>query len=254
MVQLVAVDMDGTFLTTDKTYDRGRFEKILAELKQRQIKFVVASGNQYAQLTSFFPESQELTFVAENGVLIYDQNELIRESHFEKETLISMIHFLRENYPEVNMVLNSIQSAYMERHLPAEFQQFVAFYCHALEKYVKFALGVPTAQTEEIARAISAAFPDKAQAVSSGHGSVDIILPHYHKANGLKFLADYWQIDPQDMMAFGDGHNDLEMLAYVGHSYAMANGAPAVLQTAKFIAPSNNESGVLQVLEDFLSQ
>jgi hydroxymethylpyrimidine pyrophosphatase-like HAD family hydrolase len=34
----------------------------------------------------------------------------------------------------------------------------------------------------------------------------------------------------------------------------MANGAPAVLQTAKFIAPSNNESGVLQVLEDFLSQ
>jgi hydroxymethylpyrimidine pyrophosphatase-like HAD family hydrolase len=56
------------------------------------------------------------------------------------------------------------------------------------------------------------------------------------------------------MMAFGDGHNDLEMLAYVGHSYAMANGAPAVLQTAKFIAPSNNESGVLQVLEDFLSQ
>ncbi len=33
MVQLVAVDMDGTFLTADKTYDRGRFEKILAELK-----------------------------------------------------------------------------------------------------------------------------------------------------------------------------------------------------------------------------
>lgn len=113
---------------------------------------------------------------------------------------------------------------------------------------------MPTAQTEEIAWAIAATFPHKARAVSSGQGSVDIILPNYHKANGLKFLADYWQIDPQDMLAFGDGHNDLEMLAYVGHSYAMTNGAPAVLQTAKFIAPSNNESGVLQVLEYFLSR
>lgn len=267
MVQLIAVDMDGTFLTTDKTYDRARFEMILAELQQRQIKFVVASGNQYAQLTSFFPEKNDLSFVAENGVLVYDQGKLIRESHFDKETVTAMIHFLRERYPEVNMVLNGIQSAYMERHMPAEFQQFVTFYCHALEivddllavdfeqeKYVKFALGVPVERTEEIARAISEAFPQQARAVSSGHGSVDIILPDYHKANGLQFLADYWQIDPQEMMAFGDGHNDLEMLAYVGHSYAMENGAPAVLQTAKFTAPSNDKSGVLQVIEEFLSR
>lgn len=50
-------------------------------------------------------------------------------------------------------------------------------------------------------------------------------------------------------MAFGDGGNDLEMLAYVDHSYAMANAPEKVKKTAKYQAPSNQESGVLEILE-----
>lgn len=50
-------------------------------------------------------------------------------------------------------------------------------------------------------------------------------------------------------MAFGDGGNDLEMLAHVDHSYAMANAPEKVKKTAKYQAPSNQESGVLEVLE-----
>ena len=43
------------------------------ELKKRGIKFVVASGNQYYQLISFFPElKDEISFVAENGALVYE--------------------------------------------------------------------------------------------------------------------------------------------------------------------------------------
>lgn len=267
MVKLVAVDMDGTFLSSQKKYDKKRFEQIFAELNQRDIKFVVASGNQYAQLTSFFPEIRdEITFVAENGVLIINQGELIHENHFDPQTVQRIIQFLRKEHPDVNMVLNGIKSAYIERTQPEAFQQFVTFYCHALEKvddllaldfenerYVKFALGVPEARTEEIAQAISDAFPEEARAVSSGHGSVDIILAGKDKANALQVLADLWEIHPSEMMAFGDGHNDLEMLRYVGHSYAMANGAPAVKEAAKATAPSNDESGVLQVLEEYLS-
>ncbi len=56
-VKLIAVDMDGTFLRDDKTYHRERFLKQYAEMKARGIRFVVASGNQYYQLTSFFRTS-----------------------------------------------------------------------------------------------------------------------------------------------------------------------------------------------------
>ena len=55
-VKLIAVDMDGTFLSDAKTYNRERFLAQYARMKAQGIRFVVASGNQYYQLISFFPE------------------------------------------------------------------------------------------------------------------------------------------------------------------------------------------------------
>ncbi len=265
MIKLIAVDMDGTFLTTQKTYDHARFAKIFAQLTARKIKFVVASGNQFAQLASFFPAYPELTYVAENGALIFDQGKLIHENHFDPQTVCELIQFLRQEHPNVNMVLNGLKGAYLEKSAPEEFKKIVYFYCHALElvddlletaagaeKYVRFALGVPEEKTEVIAKEISGEFAGKAAAVSSGHGNVDIILPNKHKANALQVLAARWQIKPEEIMAFGDGHNDLEMLRYAGHSYAMANGAPAVKAAARYQAPSNDHHGVLDVIERYL--
>lgn len=63
MIRAISVDMDGTFLDGNGEYDRARFEKIYAELMKRGIKFIVASGNQYYQLKSFFPGKDEELFM-----------------------------------------------------------------------------------------------------------------------------------------------------------------------------------------------
>ena len=53
-VKLVAVDIDGTFVSSDYTYDVDRFKKIFHKMKQCGCHFVVASGNQYYQLRDLF--------------------------------------------------------------------------------------------------------------------------------------------------------------------------------------------------------
>lgn len=58
-VKVIVTDMDGTFLNDAKTYNQPRFMAQYQELKKRGIKFVVASGNQYYQLISFFPELKD---------------------------------------------------------------------------------------------------------------------------------------------------------------------------------------------------
>ncbi|STU22620.1 hydrolase [Klebsiella michiganensis] len=55
-IKLIAVDMDGTFLSDAKTYNRQRFLAQYQRMREQGIRFVVASGNQYYQLISFFPE------------------------------------------------------------------------------------------------------------------------------------------------------------------------------------------------------
>ena len=62
-IKLIAVDMDGTFLSDQKTYNRERFMAQYQQMKAQGIRFVVASGNQYYQLISFFPEiANEIAF------------------------------------------------------------------------------------------------------------------------------------------------------------------------------------------------
>ncbi len=53
-------------------------------------------------------------------------------------------------------------------------------------------------------------------------------------------------------MAFGDGGNDIEILGLAGHPYVMAN-APLSMRDLGQLAPTNNEDGVLQVIENYLS-
>jgi hydroxymethylpyrimidine pyrophosphatase-like HAD family hydrolase len=54
-------------------------------------------------------------------------------------------------------------------------------------------------------------------------------------------------------MAFGDYLNDLEMMQQAYFSFAMENAHPAIKQAARFMAKSNDENGVLEVLQQMLS-
>ena len=71
MIKAVAVDMDGTFLDSKGQYDRKRFENVFQVMQEKGVHFIVASGNQYYQLKSFFPGKEaEITFVSENGAIV----------------------------------------------------------------------------------------------------------------------------------------------------------------------------------------
>ncbi len=65
-IKLVAVDIDGTFVRSDYSYDVERFKRIWKKMKEVGCHFVVASGNQYYQLRNLFPGlDSEFVFVAE---------------------------------------------------------------------------------------------------------------------------------------------------------------------------------------------
>ena len=71
---------------------------------------------------------------------------------------------------------------------------------------------------------------------------------------GLRILLDRWGLREQDVAAFGDSPNDLEMLAAAGRSVAMANADPAVKATARLETESNDDDGVLNQLERWFTE
>ena len=74
------------------------------------------------------------------------------------------------------------------------------------------------------------------------------------KASALTYLLDKLNMDQKDLIAFGDEHNDTEMLALAGHGYAMKNASSILLPYADSITDfTNNEDGVArQLIQLFL--
>lgn len=82
------------------------------------------------------------------------------------------------------------------------------------------------------------------------HG-IDVLPHNGSKAETLKFVADKFGFAQADIMAFGDGNNDMEMLAYAGVGVAMGNGKEDLKAVSDFVTLSNNEGGIVHALKEY---
>ena len=261
---MIAVDMDGTFLSSEKTYNKARFLTQYEQLKKENIRFVVASGNQYYRLVSFFPEiCDEITFVAENGAWVVDQGKTLFCGEFSAEHRQKILDVLAE-FPHIHAAVCGPRSAWMLDSAPEPLVKLMSnhyqrlalipSFDHFNETVFKVSLNLPDEQIPELLTYFGHALDGIVTPVSSGFGFIDLIIPGVHKAHGLALLQQQWQISSDEIVAMGDGGNDMEMLSQSGYSFAMANAQPALKQVAAYQTESNNEEGALNVIERVLTR
>ncbi|MFT4147210.1 MAG: Cof-type HAD-IIB family hydrolase [Micrococcaceae bacterium] len=263
MIKAIAVDMDGTFLRSDHSYDTERFEKIYQQLVARDIKFIVASGSQYYRLKALFPQQdREITFASENGAVVTQDDTVLDVTAFDRDFFKELISYLSEYGNE--MVLCGVKSAYTLSSVSQEYQDVVKQYYFKYQlidsfdelpddDFVKIGFNAGVEAAPQVVKNLLEKFPGKVYAANSGFKAVDILNPKAGKGIAVRNLLKKWSIEPQELMAFGDADNDAEMLSLTDHSYAMEKSSKKIQEIAKHQAPSNNDSGVLTVIEQYLS-
>lgn len=259
--KLVAVDMDGTFLTDAMDYDREHFARLHQRMQERGIRFVVSSGNQYYQLRSFFTDYPDTIYVAENGAYIRDEHQEYAINRYASSTAATIIARLA-TVPDIHVVVCGVKSAYVLADERPEWIADVRRYYYQLElvdsfedlddELIKFAISCPPDETDALVHRFEQLMDGLAVPASSGHGDIDLIQPGVHKAAGLQQLGQVLNVDLADMCAFGDGGNDLEMIREVGLGVAMANASDAVKAVADAETADNNAQGVLTFLDQVL--
>ena len=263
-VKVIAVDMDGTFLTSDNQYNREMFKSQYQQLKEQGIHFIVASGNQYYQLRSFFPEIQnEISFVAENGGYIVDQGKDVFVGELQKEELRKVLDAI-EQYPEIEKVVCGKKSAYIHEDVDQEYFDRLLFYYPRMKKVKNFHdlddtifkifLSCNESNFNQILSELKEKIGHIMTPVDCGHFGIDLIIPGINKAHGIHLLMDMWDIRDGDIMSFGDSGNDKEMLEISKYSFAMENAKDSIKETAKYVIDSNNDGGVLTAIQWFLDK
>lgn len=261
----VAVDMDGTFVNSQNTYDRQRFRRVLDKLHEHDIHFIVASGRPLIRLEKDFAGFMDkIDAISDNGAILVRDKKIINTHYFTHQTTLKLLRYILRKYPNSSVIACGLSNSYVLANSSVNFKKFMNYYYYnylTINSIDEIPVNDPIdkitlwtdATPEEIESEFNTDYTEQVHATSSGFNCIDIINHGVNKASGIKYFLRYFKINPSELIAFGDGMNDSEMLQLAGYSYAMENADPELKKIAKYEAPSNNENGVLKVLESYLN-
>lgn len=263
MIRLIASDMDGTLLNSKKEFD-DEFFNILQELLNKEIYFVIASGNQFHHLyNQFLPYSDDLYFISENGSFITKGKKELYSFTMDQYDVQTIYDVLKQ-YPEIMPVIGGKERSYIPRRYQAFQEEIERHYDEYIfindlkditEGVLKFSIHDPQHHIERYVELIKKSLPKHLKIMTSGNEWMDIQDEKINKGLGINFLIKTLNLTKNDCMAFGDQMNDYTLLKSVKYSYAMANAVPRIKDIAYGIAKSNDHQGVLEVIKkEVLSQ
>lgn len=262
MIKLIATDMDGTFLRPDGTYDKERFERLLKALTKAEYLFVAASGRSLLTLKELFQDVQDqIAFIAENGCIVEDQGTVLFEAEMLPEDYQLIISEL-ENHPDCQgYLLSGEKGAYAPLGSTAEYlKNSRRFYANVqtidthtvTDKILKITTQFQHDKVHDFTEMLNAKH-DKFQAVVTGFDGIDVIPKAYDKSTGLAVLCDKLGLGKEDVYAFGDNYNDLEMLAFAGTALVTENGVAKAKALATEVIGANSTDAVLDYLEGLVA-
>ena len=271
-IKIVATDMDGTLLDPRGQLDLPRLEKILDKLDHRGVRFVIATGNEVHRMRQLLGHLAERVFlVVANGARIFENNELLQAQTWDDAMVDRALGHFKGRECQDQFVVTAMNGGFVKKGTVfTELDKFMTpemieklyqrmnfvneFDSNLFGGVLKMSMVVGEERLESVLQEINDLFDGHVRAVSSGYGCIDILQDGIHKAWGLVELLKRWNLKPEQIMAFGDSENDIEMLELAGISYSMENAEEAVKRVATKVAPANSQAGVYQVLENWLEE
>ena len=271
-IKVIATDMDGTLLDPKGQLDLPRLEKILDKLDQRGIRFVIATGNEVHRMRQLLEHlAERVVLVVANGARIFENDELLQAQTWDDAMVDRALEHFKGRECQDQFVVTCMNGGFVkEGTVFTELDKFMTpemieklyrrmnfvdeFDSSLFGGVLKMSMVVGEERSDAVLQEINDLFDGHVRAVSSGYGCIDILQDGIHKAWGLEELLKRWNLKPEQIMAFGDSENDIEMLELAGISYAMENAEESVKEVATKVAPANSQAGVYQVLENWLEK
>lgn len=271
-IKIIATDMDGTLLDPRGQLDLPRLEKILDKLDHRGVRFVIATGNEVHRMRQLLGHlAERVVLVVANGARIFENNELIQAQTWDDAMVDRALSHFKGRECQDQFVVTTMNGGFvktgtvfteLDKFMTPEMIEKLYQRMNFVDEFdpnlfggvLKMSMVVGEERSESVLQEINDLFDGHVRAVSSGYGCIDILQDGIHKAWGLVELLKRWNLKPEQIMAFGDSENDIEMLELAGISYAMENAEEAVKRVATKVAPANSQAGVYKVLEYWLER
>jgi Cof subfamily protein (haloacid dehalogenase superfamily) len=268
MYKLLALDMDGTLLNSQKKISPKTAEAIL-ELSRRGIYVVVSTGRGVAELQDYKDELKFMNYgITSSGGAVYDffNQKAIKAYTIPKEIAFEIINAGLAERAMIHILglTKSVASETDIKNMP-DFQMTIyqnmfdkiCVRCDDFKKYVEenpdeiIKLNLyhrsPESRQKNFERLkhlnLTFALAETTALESSPKG--------ISKASGLIELCNFLKIDIADTVAVGDAPNDIEVLKTAGIAAVMGNADDEIKKIADFVTDDNDHDGIIKVIEKY---
>ena len=268
-IRLVVSDIDGTLMNRNNQFSE-RTIRAIEKTIQSGVNFILATGRGPGLIPGPLQQIEGIRYaVVENGAGIWDlaEKKFLYRKKLEHNAAKSMLELLDgTGYVELFVNGECFIDYKQLRQLPNDFhdQNFVPYFREnhtAVENLVQatelleetekinfFYLG----EAEE-KRLLTWLRTQQTFAITSSmDGNVEVQSISENKGRALLQVCEKLSIAPSEVVAFGDGSNDFEMLEAAGMGVAMGNAGEALKTIANAVTDSNEEDGVAQFLEKYV--
>lgn len=256
--KIIFIDLDGTLKNDNGKIDE-KIPKVFQNFKDIGIYIVFTTGRATSYTESLAKQFSTSSYlISSNGAEIY--NYVSKKSILKSVISKSNLNYLDELIKKYNLmfIANCTKMRYTNKkdmlekkvnslnEINEEITQ-VVIESYDIETMKHFKSELLNNESLKIA--------NKSKDLSEGKLLYyDITTKDASKGNAIKELCKYLNIDINKTMAIGDAINDLEMFSVVKCKVAMENADAELKKIATYITPSNNENGVMQILNKLYSE
>ena len=244
--RLLVFDLDGTLLGPDHRIP-DRVRGLLLELRAAGIETTLATGRPYAAVRRFVDELDlRLPLILFNGAAVVEPDgRVLSLRPLPLPIALGALELLRETSAANQLYMRPADTQFVTDRLGPEAESILekdgmsAESVDDLAAYLEaedvgpikvFSIGARE-ELERVRERLGAVAPE-ATCVFSEHDMLEILAPGVTKGSALRTLCDKIGVDVEEVTAFGDNLNDLEMLRTAGRGIAMASAPHAMLERA----------------------
>lgn len=254
-IKLIALDLDHTLLRDDRSINPKDIEALRAA-RQRGVGVTIATGRMFAAAKRYAHSLNiDVPIITYQGSLIRNllSEEILLHLKLEKCTALRAIQLGVQQQVHVNVYIDDQLLVLEENEISrryAEYNGVSVVVCPNLDQQLP---GQPTKvvyveydaqKMHKLRTLVVDRFADSC--------NITLSLPHLlelghkmaTKARALAYLTDLMGIKPEEVLAVGDGLNDLDMLDFAGIGVAMGNAPLEVQRAADWVTADNNSAGV----------
>ena len=264
--KMIVLDLDGT-LTNNKKEITPRTKQALMQAQAAGVHVVLASGR---PTYGIVPLAEELKLkdnggyiLAFNGGKIIDctNNEVLFEQKLDEQLVpilfqeakkagMEILTYQGEGIAATNKDDEYVQhEAFINKMPVTQYDDFLNQLVYPINKCL--IVGDPT-PLHKLEIRLAKELEGKMDVYRSADFFLECVPLGIDKARALDRLISSLRISREEVIACGDGYNDLSMIRFAGLGVAMANAAKDIQSEADFVTLSNEEDGVAHVIEHFI--